>query len=232
MLSLKFIRQNPDLVRLGMLNRGADDSELDAILALDERLRRTITQVETLKARRNRVSQEIGQLKRTGQPADEKIASMGDLSQQIKELDRRIQDLQEQLHQRLLWVPNLPHPSVPVGPDPTCNRLVDTVGDVNPIAVGNRDHLALLASLGLVDFEAGARIAGRGFPLYTGRGARLERALINFMLDLHTQERGYTEIYPPFMATRQSTAVTGQLPKLEEDMYVTTLDDLFLIPTA
>jgi len=103
---------------------------------------------------------------------------------------------------------------------------------MNRRALATRDHLALLASLGLVDFEAGARIAGRGFPLYTDRGARLERALINFMLDLHTRERGYTEIYPPFVATRYTTQVTGQLPKLEEDMYITTSDDLFLIPTA
>lgn len=232
MIPIKFIRQNPELVRQGTLSRGVKEEGLDEILTLDEQIREEIHRADMLKARRNQVTQEIAQAKRKGASAEDKIASMSELSRDIRELDKELHRLKEQLHELLLWVPNLPHPSVPVGSEPSHNRVVDTVGEAARPAFEARDHLALLASLGLVDFEAGARIAGRGFPLYTGRGARLERALINFMLDLHTRERGYTEIYPPFMATRETTQMTGQLPKLEEDMYVTTGDDLFLIPTA
>jgi len=232
MIPLRFIRQNPELVRQGMVNKGATAEGLDEILALDEQVREKITLADRLKSRRNKVSKEIAQLKRAGEQANGEIAAMGDLSRQIKQLDQGIHDLKERLHQHLLWVPNLPHPSVPIGSDPSHNRVVCTVGEAARPATEARNHLELLTSLGLVDFEAGARIAGRGFPLYTGRGARLERALINFMLDLHTRERGYTEIYPPFLATRQTTLITGQLPKLEDDMYITTIDDLFLIPTA
>ncbi len=232
MIPIKFIRQNPEAVRRGMQSRGAAEDRLDKLLDLDAQVRKKISRVEDLKAQRNRASQEIARLKRAGEAAKGEIAAMGDLSRQIKALDQEIHQLQEQLHQYLLWIPNLPHPLVPIGSDPSQNRVVCTVGEAVRPAFEARDHLDLLTSLELVDFEAGARIAGRGFPLYTGRGARLERALINFMLDLHTRERGYTEIYPPFMATRQTTLMTGQLPKLEDDMYITTIDDLFLIPTA
>jgi seryl-tRNA synthetase len=232
MLPLKYIRQNAELVRQGVANKGAEDAQLEQVLSLDEKLREAISHTESLKAERNRVTQEIAQLKRDGEDARKEIASMGDLSRDIKELDRAIQTLQEQLHTHLLWIPNVPHPSVPVGSDASTNRVAATVGELVKHSFPAQDHHKLLAALQLVDFEAGSRIAGRGFPLYTGSGARLERALINFMLDLQTQERDYTEIYPPFVATRQTTELSGQLPKLEEDMYVTTVDDLFLIPTA
>lgn len=232
MIPLRFIRQNQAAVRQGLLDKGMAGDGLDEILALDKQLREKITQVESLKARRNQVSQEIGQLKQEGRPAEAQVKAMGVVSREIKALDQAVHALQEEVDQRLLWLPNLPHPSVPVGPDASANRVVATVGDPVRHSFQAQDHLALLENLSLVDFEAGARIAGRGFPLYMGRGARLERALINFMLDLHTREHGYTEVYPPFLATRKATQITGQLPKLEEDMYVTTTDDLFLIPTA
>ncbi len=232
MLALKFIRQNPELLRQGMHNKGVADETLDEILELDAQVREKIARVESLKATRNKATQEIAQARRASEPADEKIAAMGELSRQIKEVDQEIKNLQEQLRPLLLWLPNPPHPSVPIGSDASGDRLVSTVGELPPPGFEVRDHLELLSSLDLVDFEAGSRIAGRGFPLYTGQGARLERALINFMLDLHTREHGYVEIYPPFVATRHTTEITGQLPKLEEDMYVTTEDDLFLIPTA
>ncbi|UCH11069.1 MAG: serine--tRNA ligase [Fidelibacterota bacterium] len=232
MLPLKYIRQNAELVRQGMAHKGIETERLDQILSLDEELRAKIAHTETLKAQRNRVTQTIAQLKREGGEAQDKITSMAELSREIKEIDQGIQILQEQLHTHLLWVPNIPHSTVPVGSDASANRLVSTEGELVTHSFAVQDHLELLTALQLVDFEAGGRIAGRGFPLYTGKGARLERALINFMLDLHTQERNYTEIFPPFVATRQTTELTGQLPKLEEDMYVTTVDDLFLIPTA
>ncbi|UCH62354.1 MAG: serine--tRNA ligase [Fidelibacterota bacterium] len=232
MIPLKFIRQNQETVRRGMQSKGVAENRLDELLDLDTKVRKKISLVENLKARRNQASQEIGQLKQAGKTAEREIAAMGDLSQQIKALDQEIHQLQEQIQQHLLWVPNLPHPLAPIGPDPSHNRVLRTVGEAVQPAFEARDHLDLLTLLGLVDFEAGARIAGRGFPLYTDRGALLERALINFMLDLHTRERGYTEIYPPFMATRQTTLMTGQLPKLEDDMYITDSDDMFLIPTA
>jgi len=215
-----------------MQSKGAAEDGLDKLLDLDAQMRKKISRVENLKAQRNQASQEIAGLKRAGRTGEDEITAMGDLSLQIKALDQEIHQLQEQLHQHLLWIPNLPHPLAPVGSDPSHNRVVCTVGEAVRPAFEARNHLDLLTLLGLVDFEAGARIAGRGFPLYTGRGARLERALINFMLDLHTRERGYTEIYPPFLATRQTTLMTGQLPKLEDDMYITTIDDMFLIPTA
>ncbi len=232
MLPLKYIRQNPELVREGIIAKGASGEGLDEILVLDRELREEITQTEKYKARRNEASQEIARLKREGEPARAEITAMGTLSKRIKELDQKINELQEQLHNRVLWLPNLPHSSVPRGSDPASNKVLRTVGEARRLGPEYQDHLELLTSFNLVDFQAGARIAGRGFPLYTDRGARLERALINFMLELHTGGHGYTEIYPPFLATRQTTLTTGQLPKLEDDMYVTTDDDLFLIPTA
>ena len=232
MIPLRFIRQHQEAVRQGLLDKGMAGDGLDEILALDEQLREQVTQIESLKARRNQVSQEVGRLKQAGRSAEAQVKAMGAVSLEIKALDQAVHALQEKVDQRLLWLPNLPHPSVPVGPGASANRVVATVGDPVRHSFQAQDHLSLLENLNLVDFEAGARIAGRGFPVYIGRGARLERALINFMLDLHTREHGYTEIYPPFLATRKATQTTGQLPKLEEDMYVTTTDDLFLIPTA
>ena len=232
MLALKFIRQNEDLVRQGLRDRGLSGNELDQVLALDAQLRKQVVQADELKARRNRESAAIAREKRVGSDAGNSMAAMAKLAPRIKGLDKRIRELRQSLDERLLWIPNLPHASAPVGAGDHENRVGDPVGELLKHTFEARHHEDLLKQLGLVDFEAGARIAGRGFPVYTGRGARLERALINFMLDLHTRERGYEEIFPPFLATRSTTQVTGQLPKLEDDMYVTTTDDLFLIPTA
>ena len=232
MLPLKFIRQNEESVRQGLLNKGVSASVLDQILSLDRVLLQKIGEADGLKAQRNRESDRIAQQKRAGDGAEESIAAMAGLAPQIRELDREIQSLRASLDEKLLWLPNLPHASVPVGAGDAQNLAGPPVGVMTVHGFEPRDHLDLLNSLGLVDFEAGARIAGRGFPLYTGRGARLERALINFMLDLHSREGGYVEILPPFVATREATQIAGLLPKLEDDMYVTTTDDLFLVPTA
>ena len=229
---MRFIRHNLEQVKAGLSNKGFDPLELDRLVAVDSRLREKKVTVERLKAERNRASDEVARLKREGQSAQVYIAELGELTGRIKVLDRETQAMGAELEQKLIWLPNLPHASTPVGTGAGHNQVVASWGDPVEHPFDARDQVELLASLQLVDFAAGARIAGKGFPLYTDRGARLERALINFMLDLHTREHGYTEIYPPFLSTRRSITTTGQLPKLEEDMYLTTMDDLFLIPTA
>lgn len=229
---MRFIRSNPEKVRVDLANKGYDPAELDRLLTVDAQLQEKTVEVEQLKAQRNNASGEVARLKKAGQTADELIRSLGELSSRIKSLDRETQTIKAELEEQLSWVPNPPHASTPVGPDASHNQVVSTWGKPVVHDFQARDQVELLEGLQLVDFAAGARIAGQGFPLYTGRGARLERALINFMLDLHTREHGYTEIFPPFLTTRRSATTTGQLPKLEEDMYVTTTDDLFLIPTA
>ncbi|MCH8836563.1 MAG: serine--tRNA ligase [Candidatus Marinimicrobia bacterium] len=232
MLPMRLIRHNLEQVKAGLSNKGFDPLELDRLVAVDARLREKTVAVERLKAERNRASDEVARLKREGQSAQDRIAELGELTGRIKVLDRETQAMGAELEQKLIWLPNLPHASTPVGQGAGHNQVVASWGDPVEHPFDARDQVELLASLQLVDFAAGARIAGKGFPLYTDRGARLERALINFMLDLHTREHGYTEIYPPFLSTRRSITTTGQLPKLEEDMYLTTMDDLFLIPTA
>ena len=229
---MRLIRHNLEQVKAGLSNKGFDPLELDRLVAVDARLREKTVAVERLKAERNRASDEVARLKREGQSAQDRIAELGELTGRIKALDRETQAMGAELEQKLIWLPNLPHASTPVGQGAGHNQVVASWGDPVEHPFDARDQVELLASLQLVDFAAGARIAGKGFPLYTDRGARLERALINFMLDLHTREHGYTEIYPPFLSTRRSITTTGQLPKLEEDMYLTTMDDLFLIPTA
>ena len=229
---MRFIRHNLEQVKAGLSNKGFDPLELDRLVAVDARLREKKVTVERLKAERNLASDDVARLKREGQSAQDRIAELGELTGRIKVLDRETQAMGAELEQKLIWLPNLPHASTPVGTGAGHNQVVASWGDPVEHAFDARDQVELLASLQLVDFAAGARIAGKGFPLYTDRGARLERALINFMLDLHTREHGYTEIYPPFLSTRRSITTTGQLPKLEEDMYLTTMDDLFLIPTA
>ena len=229
---MRFIRHNLEQVKAGLSNKGFDPLELDRLVAVDARFREKTEAVERLKAERNRASDEVARLKREGQSAQVYIAELGELTGRIKVLDRETQAMGAELEQKLIWLPNLPHASTPVGTGAGHNQVVASWGDPVEHPFDARDQVELLASLQLVDFAAGARIAGKGFPLYTDRGARLERALINFMLDLHTREHGYTEIYPPFLSTRRSITTTGQLPKLEEDMYLTTMDDLFLIPTA
>lgn len=232
MLPLKYIRNNEAQVRKGLGDKGADINALDEILALDQKLRAINSRLESLRAEKNSVSRQIGQLKQAGESADVQLSAMGKLSGELKELDGAVQSLKTDLDERLKWIPNLPHESTPVGPDESGNVLVSTIGEPTVLGFEGKDHLTLTIDLGLLDFEAGSRMTGRGFPVYIDRGARLERALIQFMLDLHTQKHGYTEIFPPFMVNRASAFTTGQLPKLEEDMYYVDEDGLFLIPTA
>ena len=200
---------------------------------MDQERRDIITQVDALKQKRNEISKSVGERKRNGEPADDLIAQTGELIDQIKDLDNRMKGVEADFHALIIQVPNPPHASVPVGHDPSENPVVKQWGE--PLQESQfplRNHMEIGEELALFDFARGTKIAGSGFPLYTGQGARLERALINFMLDLHTQKHGYTEIFPPFLVNRTSATSTGQLPKMEEDMYLTDVDDLFLIPTA
>ncbi|VAX23854.1 Seryl-tRNA synthetase [hydrothermal vent metagenome] len=234
MLDIKFIRENPEIVKQGIVNKNEKDT-VDEILEMDKERRKLLVTVEELKANRNKVSQEVGRLKKAGENADDIVAEMKQVSEEIKQLDEQLRSVDEKLNELLLWVPNLPHSSVPVGKDETSNVEIKqwlpegfSFENEEPIL----DHIELGKKLNILDFERGAKISGSGFPVYIGKGARLERALINFMLDYHLDKHGYTEIIPPLLVNRDSMRGTGQIPKLEEDMYYIEKDDLFTIPTA
>lgn len=231
MLDLKFIRENPDLVKRAIQLKKEKDS-IDEILKLDERRRELIKKGDALKARRNDVTEEIANLKKQGKDATELIEEMRKVSDEIKAIDSELKKIENELENLLLWVPNIPHESVPIGKDATDNVVVRTWGEIPEFDFEIKDHLTLGKKLGIIDFERGAKLTGSGFPLYIGKGATLERALINFMLDLHIQKHGYTEVFPPFLVNEASMRGTGQIPKLKEDMYYCSEDDLYLIPTA
>jgi seryl-tRNA synthetase len=231
MLDLKFIRENPDLVRRGVQSK-KESADIDRILALDEERRTLLVEADQLKAVRNRVSKEIGHaVKSGGEPAELKI-QMREASERISTFDQRLKEIETELADLLMWVPNIPHSSVPVGVSAEDNQLYHTWGQPLKAEFPLKDHLILGQELDILDFARGSKIAGSGFPVYKGKGAALERALINFMLDLHIRKHGYTEIFPPFLANADSMRGTGQLPKLGEDMYYCPVDELYLIPTA
>jgi seryl-tRNA synthetase len=234
MLDIKFIRENPEVVKAGIKNKNEKDT-VDEILVLDKRRREILTEVEALKAERNSVSKQIGLLKREGKDASEIMAQMKSVSDKVKSLDEELRETEEKLNEKMLWVPNLPHKSVPVGKDENDNvevRRWTPDGFTFDKEFEMKDHLELGKKLGILDFDRGAKISGSGFPVYIGKGAALERALINFMLDLHINEHGYTEVIPPLLVNRDSMIGTGQIPKMEDDMYSITKDELFAIPTA
>ncbi len=231
MLDLKFIRENPDLVKRAIQLKKERDN-IDEILKLDEGRRELIKRGDALKARRNDVTEEIANLKKQGRDATELIEEMRKVSDGIKVIDSELRKIEDELENLLLWVPNIPHESVPIGKDSSYNVVVRTWGEVPEFDFEIKDHLTLGKKLGIIDFECGAKLTGSGFPLYMGKGATLERALINFMLDLHIQEHGYKEVFPPFLVNEASMRGTGQIPKLKEDMYYCPEDDLYLIPTA
>ena len=234
MLDMKLFRENPDLVREGLKNKNEKD-RVDEVLELDMQRRELILRADELKTRRNTVSQQVGQLKKAGQDASAIISEMKLVGDQIAEYDGKLNEVEEQLDTLLRYIPNLAHSSVPVGK--TAEDNVETKRWLpEGFAFENdfkyMDHIELGKKLRILDFERGAKIAGSGFPLYIGKGATLERALINYMLDLHINHHGYTEIFPPFLVNRESMKGTGQLPKMEEDMYHIEKDGLFPIPTA
>lgn len=231
MIDIKYIRANTDEVRQAIKNKN-EKADLDALLRIDEERRQLQFEFDNLRAEQNKVSKVIGQKKKEGGDASELLAEMGSVAERIKALNSNLGGVNEQLEALLLTIPNIPHPSTPIGRDDSCNVDISSWGEKPSFDFEPRDHLSLAEENNLLDLPRGARISGSGFPVYTGFGAGLERALINFMLDLHIRDHGYTELAVPVLVTRKTMTGTGQLPKLEEDMYRVEQDDLFLIPTA
>jgi seryl-tRNA synthetase len=230
MLSREYLREHTDAYRTALKNRGTI-VDLDRFLKLDAERRRTIAEVEALKARRNAASQEISNLKKNKQDATSQIEAMKGVGDQIKTLDERLAALEEELRNVELYFPNVPHESVPIGPDETHNRVDRTWGEKPSFAFTPKSHWDIGEALGILDFDRASKITGARFSILTGAGAKLNRALINFMLDVHEQQ-GYTEVVPPFMVNADSLRGTGQLPKFEEDLFKLTDRDYYLIPTA
>ena len=234
MLDLKYIRENPEIVKQGINNKNEKD-RVDEIIELDEKRRSLILKTDELKAKRNQVSQQVGQMKKAGQDASGIIAEMKSVSDEITLLDSQLKEVEENLNDILMYVPNMPHSSVPVGKSADDNVEVrQWLPDGFSFKPEEKvsDHIELGKKLKILDFERGAKLSGSGFPLYIGKGASLERALINFMLDYHLQKHGYTEVMPPILVNKESMKGTGQLPKMEEDMYAIEKDGLYPVPTA
>ncbi len=231
MLDIKFIRENIGKVKKSIKDRGME-ADVDELLKIDEERRKTLTEVEKLKHIRNEASDEIARLKSEKKDIKSKIAEMKTLSQKIKKFDEKVEEINQKYHAMLLNIPNIPHSSVPVGPDASYNKIIKTWGKPPKFNFNPRNHIELAEFLNIIDFSASAKIAGSGFSLFAGDGAKMVRALLNFMIDLHVDKHGYKEIWPPALVNRNSMTNTGQLPKLEEEMYRLKDDDLFLIPTA
>lgn len=231
MLDIKFVRSNSKVVQQALAHRGANIS-LDDFLRLDERRREKLVVVEQLKNKRNVVSEEIGRLKKTGHSVEDMVLEMRQVSNEIKDLDDEIRDIDGELANILLGIPNLPHESVPVGHDEADNKEVRRWGEPKEFEFTPLPHWELGERLDIIDFERGGKVTGARFSFYKGAGAALERAVINFMLDLHTREHGYVEVFPPFMVNSDSMTGTGQLPKFAEDMFKIEKTDYYLIPTA
>jgi seryl-tRNA synthetase len=231
MLDLKFIRENVDKVKEAIRNKG-EKTDLDLLLSLDEKRRSLLSQADELKHQKNVVSDKIALMKKQKEDPGGEIENMRKVADQIDILDKELNELEEKIAELLLTVPNIPHPTVPVGSDENANVVIRIWGEPPQFDFEPRPHWELGQILGILDLPKAAKVTGSGFLVLTGKGARLQRALINFMLDLHSKKQNYTEVLPPFMANRAAMIGTGQLPKLEEDMYLCEKDDLFLIPTA
>ncbi len=232
MLSRDLFRDEPEKVREALANRNMDPALLDEWLQLDAERRAALVEVEELKRQRNEASRAIGKVKQQGGDASEEIAAVGRLKERIEELEARLAALEPEMASIELAMPNLPHESVPAGKDEAANRCERVVGTPRVFGFAPKAHWDLGPALGILDFERGAKVAGARFTAYFGAGARLERALINLMLDLHTREHGYTEVLPPFIVNRESLTGTGQLPKFEQDLFHLDGTNYFLVPTA
>ncbi|MCR6108765.1 serine--tRNA ligase [Bacillus sp. A301a_S52] len=232
MLDVKLLRNHFNEVKEKLSQRNEDITALDTFGELDEKRRRVIQHVEELKNRRNTVSQEISQMKREKKDASHVIEEMQKVSTEVKKLDEEQRQLDEELTHLLLTLPNIPHESAPIGADEDENTVVREWGEIPSFSFDEEAHWDIAKELNIVDFERAAKVTGSRFAFYKGAGARLERALINFMMDLHEDEHGYTEVLPPYMVNRDSMTGTGQLPKFEEDAFKIREEDYFLIPTA
>ncbi|RKY30716.1 MAG: serine--tRNA ligase [Candidatus Omnitrophota bacterium] len=230
MLDVKFIRENTELVKQALKNRGYD-FDLDAFLQLDEKRRDLIKKIENIRFQKNKANEEIKALLKEKKDVSSQIQVTKRLSQELDTLEEEFKKVKQEFNWQVLNIPNIPHSSIPVG-DASANKIVFTKGRVRKFNFKPLTHIELGEHLGIFDFKKAAKICGSNFILFEGEGAKLERALINFMLNLHTKEHGYKEVFPPFLVNRTSMTTTGQLPKLEEDMYRLRDDDYFLIPTA
>mgnify|MGYP000882038139 CR=1 FL=1 len=232
MIDLKLVRTNPEIVKEALEKRGEDTAVLAEIGKLDEKRRDLLFQAEQRKSLRNSTSEKIGQLKKAGKNPQDLVDHMRKVGEEIKELDGKVRGVEEEIEALLLRIPNLTHPSLPVGKDDADNVQLSSWGEVRQFGFEPLAHWDLGTNLGILDFERAAKLTGARFTAYKGAGARLERALINFMLDLHTTQHGYTEIFPPFLVNKESMIGTGQLPKFSEDMFKCEGLDYYLIPTA
>ncbi|MDD3983932.1 MAG: serine--tRNA ligase [Candidatus Omnitrophica bacterium] len=230
MLDIKFIRENPDQVRKALSERAAK-LDIGPLLEAEERRRAVLLETEGLRAQQNAASAEIGALLKNKQDASGRIAAMKEIAGRIDVLEDELRDLEEQVNKLVLTIPNIPHASIPRGA-PENKQVVRTWGEPPKFGFKPLNHVEICQKLDIVDFTRGTKLTGSNFLLFKNAGARLERALINFMLDLHTSKHGYVEVSPPFLVNRASMTGTGQLPKLEDDMYRLKDEDLFLIPTA
>ena len=230
-LETKFIRQNVEFVEASLRKRG-QTYDLQPFVDCDARRRAILLEAEALKHERNTVSGRIAQMSKEQKDASKLIPQMREVSQRIKALDEELSQNEQTLQTILMEFPNLPHPSVPIGKDSKDNMIIRKVGEPRSFNFEPLPHWEIGERLGILDFERAAKIAGARFALYIGLGARLERALMNFMLNVQTQENGYLEVLPPFMTNRTSTTATGQLPKFEEDLFKVEGWDYYLVPTA
>ena len=231
MLEIKFVRQNLQQIEKSLENRG-ETADLESFKHCDTQRKALLLEIEDLRHRRNVVSEQIAAMKRNKEDTDDLVAEMRQVADRIKELDQDLSENEDKINHILFRIPNLPHNSVPIGKDSSENPVINKVGDVPNFDFEPQPHWILGEKLKIFDFEAAAKITGARFPLYLGPGARLERALINFMLDIHTTKHGYKEILPPFIVNRDSMTGTGQLPKFEEDLFKLEGWDYFLVPTA
>ena len=231
MLDLKFVREHLDQVKSALEKRGSQLS-LDQFLELDEKRRKLIQQIEELRNKRNTVSQQIGKIKKEGGDASTLISEMKQVGEEIKDLEAQLDTVEDEIQKIMLSIPNIPHESVPVGKDEEDNVVVKRWGDIPEFSFKPLPHWEIGEKTGILDFKRAAKITGSRFVVYMGLGAMLERALINFMLDLHRKRHGYTEVMPPVIVNSASLFGTGQLPKFEEDLFRLNFKDYYLIPTA
>jgi seryl-tRNA synthetase len=230
MLELKFIRNNPDVVGRALINRNMGTELIDSLLKYDAAWRECLVEGDKLKHERNVVTREIAKLKKENKEASSKIEEMQAINARIKEIDDNIRDYKSKINEILLNIPNIPSETTPIGKDENDNPVIRVVGEPKEFTFTPKPHWEIGEDLDILDFERAAKIAGQGFAVYKGMGAKLERALINFMLDVHT-EQGYTEVFPPVLLNEKAMTGTGQLPKFKDDMYMST-DGFYLAPTA
>ena len=231
MLEIKFVRQNVSKVQKALLMRG-ETVDIETFLNYDDERRAVLLEIEELRRRRNLVSQHIASMKKDGDDTEALVVEMREVSNKIKDLDKSLSETEEKIYKILMELPNIPHESVPIGKDSSENPVIKQIGKRPEFEFTPAPHWTLGENLGILDFDRASKITGARFPLYIGAGARLERALINFMLDVQTKEHGYKEVLPPFIVNRKSMTGTGQLPKFEEDLFKLEGWDYFMIPTA